>query len=218
MTETGAVATIATTTIGSIELNGHSSCEACHLAKTRKNVVPGYGDVRAPLVFVGEAPGQKEDEAADGVPKPFIGPAGQLLRRVVDGLGFDPEKLFYTNVYHCRPPGNDIALAKGSPCPSIWLTAELRRLDARVVVALGATAAGALRPWAAAMPMSWHIGQVTPLTPYMARGRDVSVVAAYHPSYVLKKGGDGKEDNVALVKFVRSLVGAFALLKAVDDV
>jgi DNA polymerase len=77
-------------------------CTRCPLAATRTQVVFGSGDPEADLMFVGEAPGFHED--ANGVP--FVGQAGKLLERLLNGIGLSRSDVYIANVLKCRPPGN----------------------------------------------------------------------------------------------------------------
>jgi uracil-DNA glycosylase len=79
-----------------------AGCERCVLAKTRTQVVFGDGSPTADLMFVGEAPGFHEDK--QGVP--FVGAAGQLLSKLLAGIGLAREDVYIANVLKCRPPGN----------------------------------------------------------------------------------------------------------------
>jgi uracil-DNA glycosylase len=79
-----------------------AGCERCVLAKTRTQVVFGSGSPTADLMFVGEAPGFHEDK--QGVP--FVGAAGQLLSKLLAGIGLTRDMVFVANVLKCRPPGN----------------------------------------------------------------------------------------------------------------
>jgi len=79
-----------------------AGCTRCALAKTRTQVVFGSGAPDADLMFVGEAPGFHEDK--QGVP--FVGAAGQLLGKLLAGIGLRREDVFVANVLKCRPPGN----------------------------------------------------------------------------------------------------------------
>src|SRR5688572_14285181 len=79
------------------------ACTKCGLAETRTNTVFSRGNPSAKLVFVGEAPGADEDEQG----LPFVGRAGQLLDKMIQAMGLDPEKDVYVcNIIKCRPPGN----------------------------------------------------------------------------------------------------------------
>src|SRR5262249_60689341 len=79
------------------------ACRRCKLCSTRKTVVFGEGNTAPPVLFVGEAPGAVEDQTG----RPFVGPAGQLLDRILQGaMGLPREAVFIANVNKCRPPGN----------------------------------------------------------------------------------------------------------------
>jgi DNA polymerase len=79
-----------------------AGCTRCPLSAGRTQVVLGNGDPDADLMFVGEAPGYHEDKR--GVP--FVGQAGQLLNRLLEGIGLSRDEVFVANVLKCRPPGN----------------------------------------------------------------------------------------------------------------
>ena len=78
-------------------------CTKCNeLVRNRHSVVFGSGNPNARLVFVGEAPGAEEDRQG----LPFVGPAGQLLTKMIEAIGLKREEVFIANVLKCRPPGN----------------------------------------------------------------------------------------------------------------
>lgn len=77
-------------------------CERCALATTRSRVVFGSGDPAAGLMLVGEAPGYQEDQGGDW----FVGQAGELLERLLDGIGLARGDVYVANVLKCRPPQN----------------------------------------------------------------------------------------------------------------
>lgn len=77
-------------------------CTRCPLAATRTQVVFGSGDPHAEIMFVGEAPGFHED--ASGIP--FVGQAGKLLEKLLNGIGLARTDVYVSNVLKCRPPGN----------------------------------------------------------------------------------------------------------------
>lgn len=78
------------------------SCRACGLCAGAKNRVMGEGDLNSRVVFIGEAPGRREDETG----RPFVGSAGKLLDRLLAGANLSRGGVFITNVVRCRPPGN----------------------------------------------------------------------------------------------------------------
>jgi uracil-DNA glycosylase len=79
-----------------------SSCTRCRLAQGRTQVVFGVGNPAADLMFVGEAPGFHEDKQG----YPFVGSAGKLLDRLLEGIGLTRGDVYIANVLKCRPPGN----------------------------------------------------------------------------------------------------------------
>lgn len=122
-------------------------CTACHLYKRGTQTVFGEGPKRAPLMLVGEQPGDQEDLAG----KPFVGPAGRILDRALEDAGIDHNKVYVTNVVkhfkweprgkrriHKKPNSREIAACRP------WMEAELRLVRPKMVVCLGATAAQAV--------------------------------------------------------------------------
>jgi uracil-DNA glycosylase len=92
--------------VAAIELDAYAAetagCTRCRLAETRTQVVFGVGDPDAELMFVGEAPGFHEDKQG----YPFVGQAGKLLDRLLEGIGLTRANVYIGNVIKCRPPGN----------------------------------------------------------------------------------------------------------------
>lgn len=110
-----------------------ATCTACVLAESRTQVVFGSGDPDAPVMFVGEGPGQREDEQG----LPFVGRSGQLLDQLLSEIGLERDQVYIANVVKCRPPGNrdprqdEIDACKG------YLRTQLTLVDPAVVVTLG---------------------------------------------------------------------------------
>src|SRR5690606_3837118 len=77
-------------------------CRRCPLSRYRTNVVPGEGNRKASLMFVGEGPGRDEDLSG----RPFVGAAGQLLDKMIAAIGIKREDVYIANIVKCRPPGN----------------------------------------------------------------------------------------------------------------
>ena len=78
------------------------ACSRCRLCQTRTNVVPGEGDPKARLMFIGEGPGRDEDLQG----RPFVGRSGELLTRMIKAIGLEREQVYICNVVKCRPPQN----------------------------------------------------------------------------------------------------------------
>jgi uracil-DNA glycosylase family 4 len=110
-----------------------AACTRCRLAEGRTQVVFGSGDPDADLMFVGEAPGFHEDK--QGVP--FVGQAGKLLERLLEGIGLSRSDVYICNVLKCRPPGNrDPQQDEIEACePHLFRQIEL--IEPRVVATLG---------------------------------------------------------------------------------
>lgn len=78
------------------------NCKKCRLSEMRTNVVIGKGNRNADIMFIGEGPGQQED--LTGIP--FVGPAGQLLDKMLAAVNLSLEDVYVANIVKCRPPGN----------------------------------------------------------------------------------------------------------------
>ena len=117
-----------------------AGCTRCRLHQSRTQVVFGQGDPRADLMFVGEAPGFHEDR--QGVP--FVGPSGQLLNRLLEGIGLRRQDVYVCNAIKSRPPNNRDPLPDEIAACRPWLDAQVRLVDPKVVVTLGNFAAKTL--------------------------------------------------------------------------
>jgi DNA polymerase len=110
-----------------------AGCTRCRLAQGRSQVVFGVGDPHSDLMFVGEAPGFHEDKQG----YPFVGQAGQLLDKLLAGIGLERSNVYIANVLKCRPPGNrDPAPDEIQACES-HLFRQIELIRPRVVATLG---------------------------------------------------------------------------------
>ncbi|MHB2016363.1 MAG: uracil-DNA glycosylase [Candidatus Xenobia bacterium] len=116
------------------------ACTRCRLCNTRTQAVPGFGDVKARLMFVGEAPGATEDR--DGVP--FVGAAGQFLTELLTSIGIAREEVFIANVLKCRPPNNRDPLEHEIEQCLPWLRRQVAWIKPQIVCTLGRFAMHAL--------------------------------------------------------------------------
>jgi uracil-DNA glycosylase family 4 len=152
-------------------------CARCPLAETRTQVVFGVGNPNADLVFVGEGPGAEEDK--QGIP--FVGRAGQLLTRLVEGIGMTRDDVYIANVVKCRPPGNRDPQPEEIEACRPYLEGQLRFLEPRVVVTLG--------NFATKLLLETKEG-ITKLRGREFPYRDGAVlIPTFHPAAVLRGGG-----------------------------
>jgi len=154
-----------------------AGCTKCPLAEHRTQVVFGVGDEHADLVFVGEGPGAEEDR--QGIP--FVGRAGQLLTRLIEGIGLRRDDVYICNVVKCRPPGNRDPMPAEIDACRPYLDAQLDFLDPRVVVTLG--------NFATRLLLDTKEG-ITRLRGQARPYRDGGVlIPTLHPAAVLRNGG-----------------------------
>ena len=113
------------------------SCERCRLCQTRTNVVLGEGDLHAPLMFIGEGPGQQEDLSG----RPFVGAAGQLLDRMLAAIGMTRAQVYICNIVKCRPPNNRVPEPSEAEACRLHLRNQFALVRPKVIVLLGSTAA-----------------------------------------------------------------------------
>jgi DNA polymerase len=115
-------------------------CTACALHQGRRNVVFGSGSPTADLMFIGEGPGAREDEQG----LPFVGPAGELLTRIIEAIELSRDEVYIANVVKCRPPSNRDPLPEEVRACRRFLDGQIRLVAPRVIVALGRVAAQTL--------------------------------------------------------------------------
>lgn len=159
-----------------------AACEACGLCRSRRHTVFGVGDPQADWMVIGEAPGEQEDLKGE----PFVGPAGQLLDRMLQAVGRSRTEagergVYIANVLKCRPPANR------NPQPDEVLRCEpyLRRQVAlvkpRIILAMGRFAVQSL------LRTDEPIGR---LRGRVHRYEGVPVIVTYHPAYLLRNPAD----------------------------
>lgn len=153
--------------------NELGNCQRCRLGKDRKNLVYGVGSPTAPLVLVGEAPGEMEDKLGE----PFVGRSGQLLTRMLDAIGLQRDDVYICNVIKCRPPQNRDPLADEISTCSPFLFRQLEAIGPKVIMTLGRYAA---------MNVLGREGSLGELRGQVGSVRGLPVVPTYHPSYLLR--------------------------------
>ncbi|GAB7142756.1 UdgX family uracil-DNA binding protein [Mycobacterium riyadhense] len=188
-----------------------SSCQGCVLYENATQTVFGHGRHDAPLMLVGEQPGDRED--LEGLP--FVGPAGRLLERALDDANIGVELTYQTNAVkhfkfsrsgkrriHQKPGRTEVVACQP------WLIAEIEAVQPRLIVCLGATAAQSLL--GSAFRLTAHRGEHLHLPATL--GVDVEpepvVMATVHPSAILRDRSAGHRESYRL--FVDDLRNAGA--------
>ncbi|BCM91182.1 type-4 uracil-DNA glycosylase [Abditibacteriota bacterium] len=108
-------------------------CPLCRLADTRTLAVPGEGNPQAQIMFVGEGPGEQEDQTG----RPFVGRSGKLLTQELVKIGIRREQIFITNIVKCRPPGNRDPLGDEIVACNDWLSAQIALIEPKFIVPVG---------------------------------------------------------------------------------
>ncbi len=155
-------------------------CALCPLYQGIRHKVPGQGDEHAPLMFIGEGPGQVEDE--EGLA--FVGPAGQLLTKMLSAIDLPRDRVYIGNIVKCRPPQNRVPTEEEAAACRIHLRNQTALIRPRVIVLLGSTAAKNI------------LGPETRIT--RDRGRwierkGVWIMPTYHPSALLRDPAKKRE-------------------------
>ena len=114
-----------------------AECSMCGLCRNIRNKVPGQGDRQSPLMFIGEGPGQVEDE--EGLA--FVGPAGQLLTRMLAAVSLPRDRVYICNIVKCRPPNNRVPEPEEADACKLHLRMQVALVRPKVIVLLGSTAA-----------------------------------------------------------------------------
>ena len=154
-------------------------CRKCELLVERTNAVPGEGNPRTRIMFVGEAPGADED--AQG--RPFVGRAGQLLDKIIEACGLKREEVFIGNVLKCRPPDNRDPRPEEIVNCLPYLQRQIEVIDPEVIVALGAHAARTLLN--TNKPIGELRGQFHEYFPGLGRP-PIKLMATYHTAFLLR--------------------------------
>lgn len=115
-------------------------CIKCDLCKTRTNSVPGKGNFKSSVIFVGEAPGRNEDKNGE----PFIGAAGKKLSAALEAAGVSREEVYITNIVKCRPPKNRIPTSTERETCQDYLRQEISIIKPKIICILGNTAFNSL--------------------------------------------------------------------------
>ncbi len=155
-------------------------CTRCKLHATRRSIVFGTGAEDAPLMFVGEAPGEQEDRRGE----PFVGPAGELLDKMIEAMGWSRHSVYIANTTKCRPPANRNPEPDELAACMPFLQAQIAAVAPRIIVALGRPAANQL------------LGVDAPISALRGSFHDrrgVQVMPTFHPAYLLREPDKKRE-------------------------
>jgi uracil-DNA glycosylase family protein len=175
------------------------NCQGCHLYKNAKQTVFGEGTKNAKIIMVGEIPGEKEDE----IGRPFVGPAGKLLRQAIEEIDLDWEDIYFTNIVkhfkfilqnnrklHRSPIGSEIKACLP------WLQAEIKVIKPKMIVCLGATAAKSV------IDKNFRLKEQR--GKWLTYSENCDAMVTYHPSAILRAPSD--EERHAMKKtFLKDL-------------
>jgi len=156
-----------------------STCTLCPLCATRTRTVPGEGNPKPRLLFIGEAPGADEDRLG----RPFVGAAGKKLDDMIRAMGLARDQVFIANVLKCRPPGNRAPLPPEVASCAPYLRAQIELLGPQIICTLGNPATQAL------LGVTESISR---LRGRFASYRGTPVMPTFHPSYLLRSPADRK--------------------------
>lgn len=117
-------------------INECTNCKKCGLGNTRANIVIGRGNKDAPLMLVGEGPGEQED--IQGLP--FVGAAGKLLDLLLKAIRIGQDKYYIANIVKCRPPGNRVPNDSEAEMCLPFLRNQVALVKPKIIVCMGSTA------------------------------------------------------------------------------
>lgn len=155
-------------------------CQRCRLARHRRNIVFGCGSQTAKLVFVGEGPGFDEDRQAE----PFVGPAGQLLTKIIGAINLTRDQVYISNIVKCRPPNNRNPRPDEIQTCFPFLDRQLDVIQPLFICALGSIAAQTL------------LNTLEPISKLRGRFYDyrgIRLLPTYHPAYLLRNAEKKRE-------------------------
>lgn len=170
-------------------------CRRCRLREGARGVVFGEGNPQAKIMFVGEGPGSEEDRLG----RPFVGPAGQLLDRILQAVGLSRKDVYIANIVKCRPPQNRTPQKEEIDACYPLLEKQIQLIDPSIIVCLGVVAARTLIHPQLAITRErgrWH-----------RAGRRM-IMPTFHPAALLRDPGKKKpvwEDIQQVIKMYNQL-------------
>lgn len=148
-------------------------CTKCRLCESRTKTVFGEGDPDAQILFIGEGPGETEDQTG----RPFVGRAGELLDRMIVAMGLKREQVYIANIVKCRPPGNREPAPEEVATCTPYLERQIEIIRPRVIVTLG-------RP--ALQHMLKEKISITRMRGQWQTWQGIKLMPTFHPAYILR--------------------------------
>ncbi len=159
-----------------------SDCSLCNLSKSRKNIVFGEGNPQADIMFVGEGPGELEDDTG----RVFVGRSGELLTRIIENvLKLRREDVYITNIVKCRPPLNRAPSEEEAQRCKPFLIKQIEIVKPKIIIALGATSYSYLT--------GDMDGKISKVRGEMINFGSAKLMPTFHPSYLLRNPSAKKE-------------------------
>lgn len=151
-----------------------ADCTACELCQTRKQAVPGVGDVDADWLFIGEGPGAEEDERGE----PFVGQAGKLLDAMLAAIDLKRgNSVYIANAVKCRPPNNRTPEPAETAACWPFLARQIELIQPKLIITLGKPAAQTL------LQQEVTISRARGMVHDFA---GIPLIVTYHPAYLLR--------------------------------
>ena len=172
-------------------------CRQCEIARYRTKVVPGEGAEDADVMFIGEAPGWHEDQQG----RPFVGPAGLYLDKLLASINLRREQVYIANVIKCRPPANRDPLPSEIHNCRKWLDRQIELIRPRMIVTLGCYS----------MAMFFSGKSISKIHGTAQRRDNVIYYAMYHPAAALHQQRLRQVIGADMLKIPSLLAGSEAV-------
>jgi uracil-DNA glycosylase len=171
-------------------------CDKCRLCEGRKHTVFGEGDADAKIVFIGEGPGETEDQTG----RPFVGRAGQLLDKMIGAMGLKRQQVFICNIVKCRPPDNRVPAPDEVEACTPYLVRQIEIIRPKVIVTLGLPSTKYM------LGINSSMGK---LRGHWHQWRGIRLMPTYHPAYLLRQYTD--ENRAAIWSDLKQVMGEVGL-------
>ena len=179
------------------------SCKKCRLSRTRTNVVPGEGDSKAEIMFIGQCPGFHEDQQG----RPFVGRAGKLLDELLESIGLKREKIFITNIVKDRPPENRDPMVDEVRSCSPYLERQIKIINPKLIITLGRFAS----------EFFISDGKISQIHGVPHRVKGLLIFPLYHPAAALRSTGVANELRRDFKKIPKVLAGELEIKEIINN-